>query len=118
MKRKLDPRWKLARVRHPFGNAVNDFNAAYRIMGPAGRDLTILVSDGEGWDHVSVSTPAGTDAPTWAEMCWVKDQFFEAREYAVEYHPPHERYINVHPNCLHIWRPQNERVPMPPLALV
>ena len=119
MKNRLDPRWRLARVRHPLaGNALDDHNAAYRINGPLGRDLTVFVSDGLGWDHVSVSTPAETAAPTWAEMCWVKDQFFEPDECVIQYHPPHEKYINIQSNCLHLWKPQSEAVPMPPLAMV
>lgn len=69
------------------------------------------------WEHVSVSSPFG-GPPTWAEMCWVKDVFFEEGECAVEYHPPKSDYVNVHKNCLHLWRCPELEFPMPPKACV
>ena len=79
-------------------------------------DLCIIASWGKGWDHVSVSLPHRV--PTWAEMCFAKDFFFHPAECVVQYHPPEEQYINDHENVLHLWRPQNEQVPMPPLTFV
>lgn len=56
-----------------------------------------------GWEHVSVSLP-GRD-PFWAEMCFIKDLFFEPEETVYQLHPKESEYVNVHPHCLHIWRP-------------
>jgi hypothetical protein len=56
----------------------------------------------EGWEHVSVSFKDRT--PTWEEMCWVKEQFWEDEETVFQLHPPASQHINNHPHCLHLWR--------------
>jgi hypothetical protein len=78
-----------------------------------GQYLTAIVSDMDGWDHVSVSLNKAR-CPTWAEMCEVKDIFFEPEECVIQYHPPASKYVNNHPYCLHMWRPQNHTLPEPP----
>lgn len=80
------------------------------------RPAVIVFSWGMGWDHVSVSF--SNRCPTWEEMCQVKDMFFNEDECVVQYHPPKKEYVNVHPYCLHLWRPQNEVVPKPPKWMV
>lgn len=118
MKAKLDPRLKLARVRHPWATKSDDQNGAFQLMGPNKRRLVIIASSGGGWDHISVSVAGTEDIPTWDEMCFVKDLFFEPEEPAFQYHPPKSRYINRFAGCLHLWRFQGEPMPMPPLILV
>lgn len=94
----------------------------YRILGPPGENngafqlespvaLRIIVSDGMGWDHVSVSLPHR--CPTWYEMNLVKGMFFEDEEAVIQFHPPKSTYRNCHPYCLHLWRPQNAEIPLP-----
>lgn len=83
---------------------------------PSMRLVAVIVSDGMGWDHVSVSLP--TRCPTWEEMCLVKDLFFEKHEVAMQLHPAESEYVNHHPYCLHIWRPQNRSIPTPPSICV
>lgn len=39
-------------------------------------------------------------------------------EACVEYHPKKEDYVNNHKHCLHIWKPTNEVLPLPPSILV
>lgn len=75
-----------------------------------------VVSDGAGWEHVSVSFPGRT--PTWDEMCKVKSLFWKEEEPVVQYHPPKSEYMNNHAHCLHLWRPTNQTLPRPPLILV
>lgn len=79
------------------------------------KKLKVIVSDGAGWDHVSVSLPTRT--PTWEEMCHVKDLFFELNETVVQFHPSIEEYVNNHPHCLHLWRSQTEAHELPPSIL-
>lgn len=81
-----------------------------------GKTFFTVYSNGGGWDHVSVSLR--NRCPTWDEMCEVKDIFFSPQECCVEYHPSEENYVNVHPYCLHIWRPQNATLPTPPTLFV
>lgn len=86
-------------------------NGAFQILGGA-TDLRIVASDGEDWDHVSVSTP--DRCPTWDEMCYVKGLFFRGDEWAIQLHPPPAENINCHPYCLHLWRPQVGAILTPP----
>jgi hypothetical protein len=80
------------------------------------RILRVQVSDQCGWDHVSVSLPDRT--PTWKEMCFIKDIFFEDEETAVQFHPPKSQYVDYHPYCLHLWRNQEEAFKLPPQSFI
>lgn len=92
---------------------------AFRLIGPGGV-LLLAVSSGvdheHGWEHVSVS--AKDRCPSWPEMCWVKDLFWDKTEMAVQYHPPESEYVDFHPHCLHMWKPIGMTIPMPPTLLV
>lgn len=74
-----------------------------------------VISSGEGddgWEHVSVSYP--DRIPTWAEMCAVKEMFWDAEEAVMQLHPPASTYVNNHAFCLHLWRPLGGGLPLPP----
>lgn len=75
------------------------------------KPATVIFSCGGGWDHVSISMKKR--CPTWDEMCLVKEIFFNDNEWVVEFHPAKEEYVNFHPYCLHLWKPQKERLPVP-----
>jgi hypothetical protein len=104
-----------------FGSRPGDPFGAFAIFGPCGAELTVIASDGhgvleaEGWEHVSVSTERRP--PNWTEMSFIKDLFFEDNECVVEFHPPRQVYVNVHPHCLHLWKPPYD-VKLPPHMLV
>ena len=78
--------------------------------------LKIVVSDGMGWEHVSVST--GDRCPTWDEMCQVKALFWDNEDCAVQYHPAQTEYVNNHLYCLHLWRPVEGGLRIPPSIMV
>ncbi|MBQ9168895.1 MAG: hypothetical protein IJX67_10895 [Oscillospiraceae bacterium] len=85
-----------------------------------GRSFFCIVSNGGGWDHVSV-TPCNRKrqtCPTWEEMCEIKDLFFLPEECVVQYHPPKSDYVNMHPYCLHLWKPNGVEMPRPPAIFV
>lgn len=69
----------------------------------SGKWLNFIFSIQMGWEHLSVSMPSKT--PSWDQMCVMKDLFFEDDEECFEYHPKKSEYVNIHPHCLHIWRP-------------
>lgn len=108
-----------------FGTQPGDRCGAFSIQGPCGERLMIVASNGvddvgdlrelAGWEHVSVSCRR---MPNWEEMAFVKDQFWDASECVVQYHPPKADHINNHPRCLHLWRPVDGKFPMPPQLLV
>jgi len=93
----------------------------FRLIGPGGAMLLAVSSGGnplenDGWEHVSVS--ADKRCPTWEEMCFVKDLFWDEHELAVQYHPPKSDYVNFHPFCLHLWRPNSGAIMLPPTYMV
>lgn len=78
--------------------------------------LHFIFSKGLEWEHLSVSTPVKT--PTWEQMCKMKEIFWEDDEVCMELHPKKEDYVNMHPYCLHIWKPIGIEIPTPPSILV
>ena len=41
--------------------------------------------------------------------------FFEDEEEVIQYHPKKSQYVNLHENCLHMWRPVNRNIITPPI---
>jgi len=78
--------------------------------------VRVIASDGAGWEHVSVSRSDRT--PTWDEMCQVKDLFWDETDTVIQYHPAKTDYVNNHQFCLHMWRPTEVLIPVPPSILV
>lgn len=72
--------------------------------------------EGERWEHVSVSLP--NRCPTWEEMCMVKALFWDDEDSVMQLHPPRSTWVNNHPYCLHLWRPVDAAVPLPPEWMV
>ncbi len=73
----------------------------------------VIISDTDGWDHVSVTILNHERCPTWEEMCWVKGLFFRPSECVVQFHPSEDDYVNCHPYCLHLWKPQGREIVTP-----
>lgn len=77
----------------------------------------VVVSVGEGWQHVSVSGHEGI-MPTWDVMDTIKNKFFRDEEFVVEYHPKKAEYVNNLENCLHMWAPLDRELPYPDLEKI
>lgn len=56
--------------------------------------------------------------PTWEEMCFVKSLFWDDNEAVMQLHPPKSDWVNNHPYCLHLWKPNNQQIPLPPSIMV
>lgn len=82
----------------------------------SGEEAHVIASCGDEWDHVSVSFQHRT--PSWAEMEHIKRLFFHPHETAMQLHVPPKHHINCNPNVLHMWRPHNAAIPMPPKEMV
>ena len=78
--------------------------------------LLVIASNDAGWDHVSVSRR--NRCPNWTEMEHVAGLFFRDDEVAMQLHLPRTDHINVHPHCLHWWRPHDQPIPRPPAIFV
>lgn len=103
-----------------YGQTGNSGNGCFKVF-VRGRSFFVIASNGDGWDHVSVSpgSQRRQSCPTWDEMCAIKDMFFEPEEAVVQYHPAKSAYINNHPYCLHLWRPNNgATLPTPPTVFI
>jgi hypothetical protein len=87
--------------------------------------LQAIASDGEGWEHVSVSIPnlAGHPQfkgrlPIWNQMNFIKDKFWAKEDCVIQFHPPKSEYVNCHPFVLHLWRPTGVNVMTPPTWMI
>ena len=108
-----------AKEREAYGMHGDAYNGVFKVF-VYGRSFFVIASSGGGWEHVSVSPCSETRkaCPTWEEMSAIKDMFFLPEECVVEYHPKKCEYVNIHPYCLHLWRPLNEVMPAPPKEFV
>lgn len=113
MRSRLSDKLERCRLRtQPAGDA---HNGIFEIEHHGAR-LRCVVSDGMGWEHVSVSIRGRL--PTWEEMCHVKRLFWGDEETVIEFHPPRSEYVNFHRGVLHLWRPIGVALPRPPSILV
>lgn len=86
--------------------AGDDVKAVLDVVAP---------SNGVYWEHVSISvinishsghTKIEPRCPTWEEMCYIKNLFWDDPEdMVIQIHPPESEYVSVHRYCLHLWRP-------------
>jgi hypothetical protein len=123
MRTSLPSRLEKCRIREGTWGSDSSYGVmgAFLITGPENVNLKIISCDArfpesEGWEHVSVSTE--DRCPTWKEMCFVKDLFWDSHECVIQFHPPLKEYVNYHPNCLHLWGYALSEIPTPPSILV
>lgn len=93
------------------------FNGMFRFWD-SGQCIRIIASDGEGWQHVSVSIEKSDRPPYWSTMCKVKDLFWEDEDVVCQFHPRKSEYVNHHPGCLHLWRCTTQEFPTPDPIMV
>jgi len=73
---------------------------------PTGVRASIVAGRNEdGWEHVSIELFARR-LPTWDEMCFIKDIFWDDEETVIQMHPKKSHYVNM-AEALHLWRPVN-----------
>jgi len=107
----------LDKYRIPLMGQMGDaFNGAFLIPGPNNYKFKVIASDDMVWDHVSVSLK--NRCPNWNEMCFIKSLFFRTDEVCFQLHVSKEDHINFQQTCLHLWRPQNIEIPLPPKIMV
>lgn len=110
------------KLKQPLASKPGDkFGAFYFKRGT--RELIIIASSGDDtmpWEHVSarVEEYRGGRCPTWDEMCFVKDLFWDPEEAVVQFHPPQSQYVNNHPHVLHLWKPIGLQLLLPPSIAV
>jgi len=111
----------------PMASPLGATFGAFRIPRPhGGLTLAVIATDGDqsdtglgpeyAWEHVSVSLPGR--CPNWAEMSFIKDLFWDEHETVMQLHVPKADHRNLHPNCLHLWKPVGIELPRPPTDTV
>ena len=80
-------RQRTPRVLARYGSFGDQGNGVFSLPSPRGGGaLLCIASNGDGWDHVSVSLP--NRCPNWPEMEHVKRLFFADDETAMQLHVP------------------------------
>jgi hypothetical protein len=101
-------------MRSDKGDAFGFFHVPYESF-----NLRVMASSGDEemrWEHVSVSLP--NRCPSWKEMDHIKRMFWDDEEAVMQLHPPRSEWVNNHAYCLHLWRPLDEKLPLPPAFAV
>ena len=81
-------------------------------------NISVIASEGcapdssESWEHVSVSLMHR--CPNWYEMCSIKSVFWDDDDVVMQIHPAKKDWVNNHQYCLHLWRPIDQEIPLPP----
>jgi hypothetical protein len=111
---------RLTRDGGDWQSRYGDDYGAFLIPSPkGGAKLRVIASSGTDdipWEHVSVSL--GTRCPTWDEMAFIKSVFWTDGEAVMQLHVPAADHRNLHPYCLHLWRPIGQEIPRPPADAV
>ena len=102
----------------PFSSSAEIYPCgAYRFFNQqTGNELHVIVGDGFGWEHVSVSCERHT--PKWEDMQFIKEKFWADDETVVQFHPKKSEYVNKCVNCLHMWRKTGEDYELPAREMV
>lgn len=121
MRKQLSPKYEQGRIlKGDYATPKNSGTmGAFYVSSPFSASMLLCLSSGpdnEGWEHVSVSLKNRT--PTWEEMNFIKNIFWEENECVIQYHPPKKDYVNFNLYVLHLWRPINQDIPMPPKEFV
>lgn len=69
--------------------------------------FTVFISccierDGKHWVHLSVSRR--DRIPNWEELVKIKEIFLGKEAEAIQVLPPRSKWVNFHPNCLHLYQ--------------
>lgn len=96
---------------------TDGWNGAF-LVPLEGEMWQVILADGMGWRHLSITNGQRHQLPSWNIMCRIKELFWGDDEWAVQYHPPKGDYINDHPFVLHLWQSLNDPMPTPPVFMV
>lgn len=104
--------------KHPILGSDDSYgNNGFFIFNYKGYEVRCQASEGLGWRHVSVTINRNR-TPSWEIMNYVKDLFWDAEDCVVQFHPPKSEYVNNHENCLHLWQPIDQEIPLPDSIMV
>lgn len=109
-------RWRIKHGKYA-SEDTDGWNGQFLV--PIGGELyLIMISDGMGWKHLSISNAQRKKLPDWTAMRQAKNLFFADEDWACQFFPAKDDYINDSEWCLHIWQPLDEPLPHPGIELV
>jgi hypothetical protein len=115
-------KYRISKEDHPMLGSDSSYgnSGAFRI--PIDKNILafVIASDGGKWEHVSVHIveDGKNETPAWEEMCKIKEIFWDEEDCVIQYHPAKSEYVNNHKHTLHLWRPVNIEIPIPPSIMV
>ena len=83
---------------------IQEWGSGYALQDNTGLRVIIDCStkgDDRYWVHLSLSRAKAI--PSHLDMVRVKEAFLGNSRYAYSVFPPRQEYVNIHPNCLHLW---------------
>ena len=109
---------EINKYRIDFFGKTGDEKCGAFVVPYKNKTFRCIISGYNGWEHLSISLIDIERTPKWSEMCYFKDFFFNEDECLVQYHPPKKDYVNIDEYVLHMWRPLDEDIKMPPKYMV
>jgi hypothetical protein len=111
-------RWRIRKECGKWSSTDEDgWNGAF-LVPVDGEMWQVLLGDGMGWKHLSVTNAQKKQVPPWNVMCRLRDYFFDDDAWVVQFHPPRDAYINDHPFVLHLWQSIDAEMPTPLAVMV
>lgn len=80
---------------------------------PSTTKALCMVSDQNGWEHVRVSV-GKSRAPNWHVMEALKNVFWASDDVVMQLHLPPDSFKNPREHIMHLWRPVDGGIPVPP----
>lgn len=90
-------------------NFSNEYCKVWTFNGLSVIASVRIMADGLEWLHVSFSR--ARKMPTYTDLQLVKRNFIGADKKAIMVFPEQENYVNLHPNCLHLWYSAQNPIP-------
>lgn len=109
-------RWRVRQGKYATED-VDGWNGQF-LVPINGEIYLIMISDGMGWKHLSMSNAQKKVLPSWNTMSRAKDLFFADEDWCCQFFPAKEDYINDCEWCLHIWMPLDDELPHPSIVLI
>jgi hypothetical protein len=109
-------RWRI-RTGEFASDETDGFNGHF-LVPLEGELFHVILSDGMGFRHLSVSNAQKRTLPSWTVLRRLKETFWGDDSWVVQYLPAKDDYVNDHKWVLHLWEPLNQELPKPPIILV
>lgn len=109
-------------IKGQFATTKDDGNNGHFFIPYHTKFFFCIVSDGLGWEHVSVRIVDKKFKHDWIPdyraLKTIKELFWGDDECVVQYFPAKADHVNIADNVLHLWKPILQEMPVPPKVFV